>query len=271
MQQKSYSAATTVQKALKILESLGERQSLRPSEIAQQLGLSRSNVHRLLFTLEETGYVERSLDSTYYLGFKVFMLGSNFSTPNDITEIAYPHMKQLADISQENVNLGVMYENRVLYLNKIKSPHNLKLDTPIGKMDPLHCTGLGKALLSGFTDKELKEYITSTELTKYTPKTIIEPDMLFDHIRKVRTKGVAFDFEELDKGVHCIAASIYNHMNQTVAAISISAPSVRLTNKIIRKFKPSLLESCMAVSERLGYGAVKNNDDMSSRYLSKGR
>jgi DNA-binding IclR family transcriptional regulator len=271
MEQKSYSAAKTVQKALKILESLGERQPLKPSEIARQLELSRSNVHRLLSTLEEMGYVERNPDSKYYLGFKVFMLGSNFSTPNDISEVAYPHMKRLADISQENINLGVLYENRVLYINKIKSPHNLKLDTPIGKMDPLYCTGLGKALLAGFTEKELKAYIASTELVKYTHKTIIEPDLLFEHIRKVRLKVVAFDFEELDKGVYCIAAPILNNMDQTVAAISISAPSARMTNKSIRKFKPHLLESCAVISERLGFGVVKNRDDMSSMYLSSGR
>jgi len=257
MEQKSYSAAKTVQKALKILESLGERQPQRPSEIAEQLGLSRSNVHRLLFTLEEMGYVERKPDSTYYLGFKVFMLGSNFSTSNNISDIAYPQMKILADISQENVNLGVMYENRVLYLNKIKSPHNLKLDTPMGKMDPLHCTGLGKALLSGFTDKEVEAYLASVELTKNTPKTIVDPGALIGHIRKVREQGVAFDFEEFDKGVHCIAAPIYNHMNKGIAAISVSAPSVRLTRQIIKKLKPHLLESCAAVSERLGYRVGK--------------
>ena len=199
------------------------------------------------------------------------MLGSSFSTPNDISEIAYPHMKRLADVSQENVNLGVLYENRVLYLNKIKSPHNLKLDAPIGKMDPLHCTGLGKALLAGFTDKEMKAYLASTELTKYTRKTIVEPDMLSEHIRKVTEEGVAFDLEELDKGVHCIAAPIYDHENRTIAAISISAPSARMAPKSIRKFKFHLLESCMAVSERLGYGAVKNHEDMSIVPLHKRR
>jgi IclR family transcriptional regulator, KDG regulon repressor len=253
MGKKSYSAAKTVQKALKILESLGDGQPLRPSEIAKQLGLSRSNVHRLLFTLEEMGYVEKKLDSTYYLGFKVFMLGSNFSTPNNISDTAYPQMKILADISQENVNLGVMYENRVLYLNKIKSPHNLKLDTPMGKMDPLHCTGLGKALLSGFTDKEVEAYLASVELTQNTKKTIVDQGGLIDHIRKVREQGVAFDFEEFDMGVHCIAAPIYNHINQVIAAISVSAPSVRLTRQIIKKLKPHLLAACAAVSERLGY------------------
>lgn len=84
-------------------------------------------------------------------------------------------------------------------------------------------------------------------------KTIVDPDALIDHIRKVREQGVAFDFEEFDKGVHCIAAPIYNHMNKGIAAISVSAPSVRLTRQIIKKLKPHLLESCAAVSERLGY------------------
>jgi DNA-binding IclR family transcriptional regulator len=222
MQQKSYSAAKTVQKALRILESLGERQPLRPSDIARQLSLSRSNIHRLLSTLEEMGYVERRPDATYCLGFKVFMLGSNFITPNDISDMAYPLMKRLADISQENVNLGVLYEQKVLYLNKIKSPHNLKLDTPIGKMDPLHCTGLGKILLSGFCEEELKAYFS-------------------------------LDFEELEEGVNCIAAPIYDHKHQILAAISVSAPSVRLTNQKIKQLKAPLIENCTAVSKKLGY------------------
>ena len=252
MQQKSYSAAKTVQKALRILEFLGEKQPLQPSEIAQQLELSRSNVHRLLFTLEQLGYVERRLDSTYYLGYKVFMLGSSFSTQHDISNIAYPYMKRLADISQENVNLGVMYENQVLYLNKIKSPHSLKLDTPMGKMDPLHCTGLGKVLLAGFNDNELRDYIRSDKLIRYTKKTITEPEEVFKHILKVRKLGFALDFEELDEGVHCMASPIYDHENRVIAAISISAPSVRLTNKTIKLLKPDLLKNCAEISKKLG-------------------
>ena len=253
MQQKSYSAAKTVQKALRILESLGEQQPQRPSEIARQLGLSRSNIHRLLSTLEEMGYVERRPDATYCLGFKVFMLGSNFTAPNDISDIAYPIMKRLANISQENVNLGVLYEKKVLYLNKIKSPHNLKLDTPIGKMDPLHCTGLGKILLSGFSEEELKAYLATTRLVQYTAKTITEPDRLLKHISKVRKQGFSLDFEELEEGVNCIAAPIYDHKHQILAAISVSAPSVRLTNQAIKQLKAHLIENCTAVSKKLGY------------------
>jgi DNA-binding IclR family transcriptional regulator len=253
MQQKSYSAAKTVQKALRILESLGEQQPQRPSEIARQLGLSRSNIHRLLSTLEEMGYVERRPEATYCLGFKVFMLGSNFTMPNDISDMAYPLMKRLADISQENVNLGVLYEKKVLYLNKIKSPHNLKLDTPIGKMDPLHCTGLGKILLSGFCEEELKAYLATTRLVQYTDKTITEPDRLLKHIRKVRKQGFSLDFEELEEGVNCIAAPIYDHKHQILAAISVSAPSVRLTNQAIKQLKTHLIENCTAVSKKLGY------------------
>jgi IclR family KDG regulon transcriptional repressor len=257
MQQKSYSAAKTVQKAFRILEFLGKQQPLRPSEIAQQLNLSRSNIHRLLSTLEEMGYVERRPDSTYYLGFKVFVLGSNFITPDDISDIAYPFMKRLADISQENVNLAVLYEKKVLYLNKIKSPYNLKLDTPIGKMYPLHCTGLGKIFLSGFSEEEIKEYLATTRLSQYTNRTITEPDRLLKHIRKVRKQGFSLDLEELEEGVNCIAAPIYNHKHQILAAISISAPSVRFTSQTIKQLKAHLIENCTAVSKKFGYGNVK--------------
>ena len=251
--EKSYSPAKTVRKAFAILELLGEKQPLRAADTAARLGLSRSNVLRLLSTLSEMGYVEKGFDSLYRLGAKAFILGSNFSSSNEISNIAYPLMKQLSEISQENVNLGVLYEQKVLYLNKIPSTHYLKLDTPMGKMDPLYCTGLGKVLLAGFPYQDLRRYLAETELLAHTRKTIIDPKALADQLEEVRVKGIALDLEEYDEGVNCMAAPIFDHQSRIVAALSLSAPSVRMTDEKIAFFTPPLREACKAVSRKMGY------------------
>ncbi|MEW6672204.1 MAG: IclR family transcriptional regulator [Thermodesulfobacteriota bacterium] len=264
MKKTSYSPAKTVKKAFALLEIVAEMQPVHVSDITERLGLSRSNVHRLLSTLTELGYVETGHDSAFRLGVRAFILGANFSTPNNLSDLAYPHMKQLAELSQENVNLGVIFENKVLYLNKIKSSHYLKLDTPMGKMDPLYCTGLGKALLSGFTEEELDHYLSTTPLIPQTRKTITDRNGLIVHIKKIRRRGIAVDFEELDEGVHCMAAPIFDHRMKIIAAMSISAPAVRLTSKKMSALEPHLLEVCRSVSKKLEAIGKRRNDDRKS-------
>lgn len=252
MKQKSYSPVRTVQKTFRLLEVLGEEQPARPSQLVKQLKLSRSNVHRLLATLEDMGYVEKVSEARYRLSIKIFILGNTVLNKNALSDIARPYLAHLAEISHENINLAIMHEQKVLYIDKIESPHYLRLDQPIGKTDPLHCTALGKTLLSGLTDNELEVFLKSNELVAFTKKTITDPDVLLSEIGKVRKQGYAVDIEELSNGIHCIAAPIFNHTNKIIAAISISAPSVRLTIPKIEEIKAPLLEAAAEVSKKLG-------------------
>lgn len=252
VKQKSYSTAKTVQKALRLLEVLGEKQPMHPPELVQLLELSRSNVHRLLATLREMGYVEKDFDSRYRLSFKVFMLGNTVLGRNHLSDIAHPYMARLAETSQENVNLALMYEQRVLYIDKIEILHYLKLDQPIGKSDPLHCTALGKVLLSGLSDHELEVFLRSNNLVPYTKKTITDPEVLVDAVRSVRKKGYATDLEELRDGIHCIGVPIRDHTDKVAAAISISGPTVRLTKQKMEELKGPLIETAAKISRKIG-------------------
>lgn len=254
MKQKSYSPAKTVQKAFRLLEVLAEVQPVKPSELAKKANLARSNLYRLLTTLEEMGFVEKTFDARYILSFKVFILGSTALEINKLPTTARPFMAHLADISQENVNLAIIYENnKVLYIDKIESKHYLRLDQPIGKTDPLYCTALGKALLSGLTDLELEIFLKSTILIPYTNNTITSPDVLAGVIKNARKEGYAIDFEELSIGIHCIGAPIYNYLNKVIAAISISGPSVRLTKQKMEDLKIPLVKTSMEISKKFGF------------------
>jgi DNA-binding IclR family transcriptional regulator len=249
----SYSPARTVQKAFKILEVIGEKQFVKPSELVKQLQLSRSNVHRLLSTLIELGYAEKSNDGKFRLGLKIFILGNLIPLRNQLADIAHPYLVKLAAISQENINLAIMYEKKVLYIDKIESSHYLKLDQAIGRTDPLHCTALGKIFLSGMSDQELETFLQYNKLVRYTKNTIIVPITLTKVIKNIKKQGYAVDLEELSEGINCIASPIYNHKGQVIAAISISAPSMRLEGKKVEKLKHPLIETVAEISKKIGF------------------
>lgn len=252
MKRLSYSPVRTAQKTLRLLETLSEIQPARPSELAKRLNLSRSNCYRLLSTLQEMGYVERTDDARYRLGFKLFVIGNTVRDENRLSHVARPALAHLAEMSHENVNLAIMYEWKALYVDKIERPHYLKLDQPIGKTDPLHCTALGKVLLSGLNDDELEVFLRTEQLISYTKQTITDPKVLVSEIKNVRRQGYALDLEELRDGIHCIAAPICDYTKRVVAAISISAPSVRLTAKKLEETKAPLIQAAAEVSKKLG-------------------
>jgi DNA-binding IclR family transcriptional regulator len=258
MKNKSYSTAKTVVKAFKILEILSEKQPLRASDLVRDLNLTRSNMHRLLSTMEDLGYIEKSDDSRFRLSFKIFMIGSTIPLKNNLIDIAHPYLIRLAEKSQENVNLAIMYEKKVLYIDKIESPHYLKLDQPIGKTDPLHCTALGKSLLSGFTDNELEVFLKSYFLVRFTKNTITNKEKLINVIQKVRKEGYATDLEELNEGIHCIGSPIYNYTNKVIGALSISGPKFRLTIEKMKELKVPLIETAKEISKKLGYSYLNH-------------
>jgi DNA-binding IclR family transcriptional regulator len=253
LKQTPYTIAKTVEKAFGLLEALSEKQPLRPTELVHKLGMSRSSVHRLLATLERLGCVEKTIESQYRLGLKIFVLGNSDPFRKKLIEIAHPYMTWLAEISQENVNLALMYGRELLYIDKIESSHYLKLDQPIGKTDPVYCTALGKALLSGMTEQEFRAFCKSTELTRRTKRTITDPDALWTAINKVKRNGYAIDLEELNEGIHCIGAPIRDYNGKVIAAISISAPAVRLTKERIEELRAPLIETSKEISRKMGY------------------
>jgi DNA-binding IclR family transcriptional regulator len=252
MIRRTYPPVKTIYKTFSLLEALAEIQPASVSELRQKLDLTRSNLHRFLATLVELQYVEKTHDSRYRLTFKLFEVGSTVLRGRNLKEFAYPEMVHLAEISQENVNLAVLVHHRVLYVDKIESPHSLKLDKAIGETDPIYCTALGKALLSGLNEAELDVLLKSIELAPFTKRTIVDPEVLVTVVQGIKKSGYSTDFEESAEGIHCVGAPIYGDTNRVVAAISISGPSVRMTKARIRQLVPELVRASKQISRRLG-------------------
>jgi DNA-binding IclR family transcriptional regulator len=254
----SYTPVRTIEKCFSVLEHIANRQPVRIPEIVQALGLNRGNVHRLVATLERLGYVERLEDGKIRLSYRIFKMGSTVPHSRKLDEVTRPFMHRLSELSDETVNLGVLYVDNVIYLDKVEAKQYLRLDHQIGEIDPLYCTALGKVLLSGFPEADLEEFFDSVELRPYTKNTIVTRERLEKEIREVRRRGYALDLKELDLNLHCIAAPIYDYSNRIVAALSISAPSIRFTRAKIDKLIAPILEITAEISREMGSTDANN-------------
>jgi IclR family KDG regulon transcriptional repressor len=248
----SYTPVRTIEKCFSVLELIALRQPVRIPEIVQALGLNRGNVHRLVATLERLGYVERLEDGKIRLSYRIFKMGSTVPHSRKLDEVTRPFMHRLSELSGETVNLGVLYVDSVIYLDKVEAKQYLRLDHQIGEIDPLYCTALGKVLLSGFSEADLEEFFDSVELRPYTKNTIVTRERLETEIREVRRRGYALDLKELDLNLHCIAAPIYDYHQRIIAAMSISAPSIRFSRAKIDKLIAPMLEITAEISREMG-------------------
>lgn len=257
-----YSKARTVEKAFYLLEMISEFQSLTPSEITKKSGFTRSNVHRLLRTLFTLGYIDEDSNSRYRLSYKLFILGNSLPEKGHLIDTVRPFMKNLAEKTKENINLAVFHENRVLYIDKIESPHSLKLDQRVGATDPVHCTALGKALLSGSSESELKSFLDNESLDRYTRNTITSKEDLVRVIQSVRVDGYAIDNEELNEGIRCLGCPIFNSTGKVVAALSISSPSLRFPETKMKEYKNIIIQDALEISLKLGFAKNQKGRDL---------
>lgn len=248
----SYVPAKTLEKGFRILELLGEKQPLRVPEIVKLLDLNRTNVHRLLATMERLGYVEKTEDQRVRLSYQLFKLGNTVPHSRKLDEVAKPAMNEIAELADETINLGVHHCYQVIYLDKVECRHSLRLDHQIGETDPLYCTALGKVLLCGFSDDELSDYLKTAGRKAYTQHTRTGEKEIRDELELTRRRRYAMDLKELDENLHCLAAPVCDYHGTIIAAISISGPAMRLTRERMETLTAPLLNSAAEISRDMG-------------------
>ncbi|HAJ32699.1 MAG TPA: IclR family transcriptional regulator [Candidatus Atribacteria bacterium] len=242
-------------KSLSVLELLLQKgSSMNMTEISEKLGFYPSTTHRILDTLKHWGYVEQDPNTQrYQLGLKLLELGMAKLHQMDLVREAAPYLKELVKQCNEIVHLGVLEEGEVLYLAKEESSQTIRMISYVGKRAPLHCTALGKVLLTYLSAEERKKILGEKELPRLTENTITDKRELEKELSKVREQGFALDREENEKDVRCIAAPIRNYQGKVIAAISISSPIFRINKNIQNNLNEALLETSKKISKRLGY------------------
>lgn len=247
----------SVDRALSILDTLAEeRDGLGVAEISKRVGLNVSTAHRLLATLVARGYARQDRRrKVYRLGLSSLHVGEATRFQLDVRDESMDLLKELAQRVGETVNLVVPSANRAVYVEQVKpgSLSTMQMFTQLGAWVPLHCTAVGKAIMSRFSDSEVEKYIEQEGLPAYTPTTITNPLRFRQELEKVRQCGYAVDDEEREMGVRCTASAILDGQRVVVAAVSISGPSGRITPDQWPYFGQAAHETAIKISRRLGY------------------
>ena len=236
-----------------MLQLLGEQSSdLGVVELSRRLQVHKSNVSRLLATLERHGLVIRNLHTDKFgLGPALIGLAGAALQRIDLRSVARGHLEQLAEATRETVNLAILDGDQVVNIEKLPSQHYIRDIGWIGRRSPLHCTATGKALVAQLTRAE-RQRLVGSRLKRYTPNTIVDWAGLERELAQVRKRGFAVGREELEPGLVAVAAPIRGPDGGVVASVSVSGPSFRVTRPVILDFAGHVLTAAGAISRALG-------------------
>lgn len=248
----NYRPTTTVLKAFNVLEFISNNQPVKPSVIANRLGLTRTNVHRLLSTLMQIGYVTKEDSKGYRLTFKVFRLGSRVPLSQDLREVAKPMMVELSRRANENVYLTVLYGQMVIAIEEVKSSNPLSLNPDVTYTYPIYTCASGKNFLAWITPEERERMYKEITFERRTPNTLTTVEALEDTLVTVRERGYATEINEFSDDLNSYAAPIFDYSGRVVANISISGPSIRATPEKLDGLVDALLETSRSISQQLG-------------------
>ncbi|WP_171055461.1 MULTISPECIES: IclR family transcriptional regulator [unclassified Nonomuraea] len=236
----------SVDRAIAILEILAREGSTRVTDLATELDVHKSTAFRLLAALEQGGLVEQSSDrGRYQLGFGVVRLAGAATAQLDLSREGRDVCLRLAEEIGETVNIAVPQDGDAVNLTQIRGPAAISGHNWVGKSTPAHASSSGKVLLA------FGALRMPGRLDRYTPRTITSKDDL--DLDTIRERGWAEAVEELEVGLNAVAAPIRGSDGTVVAAVSVSAPSYRLTPDRLPEVGELLVEGAREISQRMGY------------------
>ena len=253
--QSGVAGVQSVDRALSILETLARSGELGVTELAVGLDVHKSTAFRLVATLESHGLVEQTEDrGKYRLGVGLLRLAGATTARLDVVQEARPICRKLAADSGETVNIAVLSDRSVLYVDQVAGQSALQAHNWVGQHIPLHATSNGKVLLSGLSSDEVDNRLP--RLPSYTADTVTTRARLRRDLATVREQGYAVAVDELEVGLTAIAAPIRNAHGDVIASLSVSGPTFRLGDLRVKQLVPVVQDSADEVSRRLGYGTA---------------
>lgn len=231
-----------------VLASREEAISLK--EISEKTGLHPSTTHRILNDLATGRFVDRPESGSYRLGMRLLELGNLVKGRLNVRDAALVPMRDLHKLIQQPVNLSLRQGDEIIYVERAYSERSgMQVVRAIGGRAPLHLTSTGKLFLAADDPQRVRTYATRTGLPGQTRNSITQLLSLERELAKARQYGIARDNEELELGVRCIAAGVYDDQGKLVAGLSISAPADRLEEEWLAK----LQTTANSISAALGY------------------
>lgn len=249
-------AVQSLDRAFDIMEQLcSARDGLPIHILTERTGLHKSTVHRMLSSMVSRGYVRKDEETgRYRMTTKLYALSGQVVDNLDLVQIARAPMEALSRQVHETVHLVVPEGTDIVYVHKVDVEQgSIRMFSRIGMRRPMYCTGVGKAMMACMTDEEVDRIWENSDIQAYTPHTIVTRERLHDVLEAVRRRDCAFDNEENELGVRCIAAAIRDYTGNVCGALSISAPLMRMSDSYLAKLQPALLETRDRIARDMGW------------------
>jgi len=222
-------------------------------EAATKLKIAKSSAHDLMASLAKLGFLNRTEDNRYRLGWRLVTLSETLLATTELRKEAHPVMEDLATQYQETIHLAILDDTQAVYVDKLEGRQAVRVElTSLGARLFAHCSALGKVLLAYSAEDEVKRIIQTAGLPRFTENTITGAEELLQNLTKIRKQGYAYDMEEILPDLCCVAAPIYNHTGQVIAAISMSIPAYRF-KRSQTEFREGVMRAAKTISKRLGY------------------
>jgi DNA-binding IclR family transcriptional regulator len=244
-------SASASEKTLLVLEAALEHP--RFTDVVEATGLAKATVHRILATLSERQFVTVAPDGGYLPGPKILAMAGRALQRIDISAIAQPFVDELVARVHCTVHVGAVNGDEIVYLIRTDSDKPYQMPSRVGHAIPMHSSGIGKVVLSGYTDDGLERFVSRAGLPYRTEHTITSLDGLRAEIDRVRRVGYALDREENVPGVGCVAAPIRDHTGSIAYGLSVSTLTLEHTIEQIEEMSALAIETADRISVALGH------------------
>ena len=245
----------TVERAADVLLHFvaASKPTLGVTEIAEELGLSKAAVHRVLASLRSRDLIELDEETRRYsLGLAAMKLGLTYLDRIDVRRVAHPFLMELSERTNETATLSIRAGSRRIYVDQITPPREVIMSISLGTPYPLHAGASSRAFLAYLTDRELADYLQDVPLESLTPGTITDAEALRADLAQVRSQGYARSTAERKSGAASVAAPVFGHEGKPVAVISVCGPLERFSAEF-DNCRDTLLEITRRLSEKCGW------------------
>ena len=243
----------SLDRAISILERLAEGDGMTLTDLSQSVGLAPSTTHRLLTTLQQRRFADFDEEyGVWVIGVGAFKVGNAFLRARKIVSLGRPVMRRLMEEVGETVNLAVEDKGELVYVSQFESHAPMRAFFRAGRRAPMHSSAIGKAMLAEMSEEDLRDFLHRQGMQRFTDNTIVEPAALRDQLRQIRQRGWGIDNEEHTVGMRCVAATIHNEHGEVIAGISISGPSVRVTETRLGELGAKVVQAAELVTRQIG-------------------
>lgn len=247
------SPVIALNRGLVILDALANLHSVTLGDLALQVDMPPSTVHRILATLQNHNFADFDPEvQEWAIGIGAFRIGSSYLARSNLIESSLVVMRPLMEKTGETANLGIAEAGKIVFISQIETQHPIRAMFRQGTSSPMHASGIGKAMLAVTPRKEVAKMLTKYGQPAFTPHTLTTPEALYTNLDLISKNGWALDNEERYLGMRCVSAAVYNAQGKPIAGLSISGPTARLTDTDIIRVAPDVVAAADLLTATIG-------------------